>query len=152
MNTRRRLLTVVSLAVLVFVMRPLSAEDRYSSVASVIRDHCLDCHTGEHAEAGLDLHSLRVDMAGPARFRHWMRVHDRVAAGEMPPADAGAIDEEARTQFVEQLAAGLRIADLQRQAAGGRTGASRSSRSSSKSAPAPLERRSLAGASGLYYP
>ncbi len=64
-----------------------------------LRDHCLDCHSGEDAEGGADLESLlqRTDTAALAdegTFASWVRVYERVRDGEMPPADYGSIDEE----------------------------------------------------------
>ncbi|MFM7244550.1 MAG: DUF1592 domain-containing protein [Planctomycetaceae bacterium] len=57
-------------------------------VAAFLKRHCSDCHAGADAEAGLDLTSLRFDPEAPAGDRPWMRVIDRVAAGEMPPPEA----------------------------------------------------------------
>lgn len=57
-------------------------------VAAFLKRHCSDCHAGPDAEAGLDLTSLRFDREAPAGDRPWMRVLDRVAAGEMPPPEA----------------------------------------------------------------
>jgi hypothetical protein len=50
--------------------------------------HCLDCHSGPNPEAGLDLTSLPGDLTDPKTMRTMVRIHDRVARGEMPPADA----------------------------------------------------------------
>ncbi|NQW46815.1 MAG: DUF1587 domain-containing protein, partial [Planctomycetes bacterium] len=48
-------------------------------------NHCLSCHDADTKEGGLDLSSLARD-ATPDAFHTWVRVHDRIAAGEMPPA------------------------------------------------------------------
>lgn len=59
-----------------------------------LRAHCYDCHQGSGAEANLDL-SLLVEPPpadAPPSSRDplatWIQAFDRVAAGEMPPADA----------------------------------------------------------------
>jgi hypothetical protein len=47
--------------------------------------HCMDCHDGEVKKGGLDLSQLSTDGADAAALKKWVRVFDRVAAGEMPP-------------------------------------------------------------------
>ena len=48
--------------------------------------HCMDCHDAEMKKSGLDLAALPTDGADAAALKKWVRVFDRVAAGEMPPA------------------------------------------------------------------
>jgi hypothetical protein len=50
--------------------------------------HCTDCHSGQKPEAGLDLTVLPRDLTDAKTMRTMVRIHDRVASGEMPPADA----------------------------------------------------------------
>jgi hypothetical protein len=47
--------------------------------------HCVSCHDADTKSGGLDLSSLKFDPADPDNFARWVKVHDRVAAGEMPP-------------------------------------------------------------------
>ena len=54
--------------------------------AAFIEKHCASCHNDTDKENGLDLTSLAYDPADPANFALWVKVHDRVQAGEMPPA------------------------------------------------------------------
>jgi len=66
----------------------LAADVLPVQVTRFIEKHCTDCHAGAEAEAGLDLTTLPTDGAGldePATFALWVKVHDRVQAGEMPP-------------------------------------------------------------------
>ena len=46
----------------------------------------MDCHDAEMKKSGLDLAALPTDGADAAALKKWVRVFDRVAAGEMPPA------------------------------------------------------------------
>ena len=46
----------------------------------------MDCHDAEMKKGGLDLAALPTDGADAAALKKWVRVFDRVAAGEMPPA------------------------------------------------------------------
>lgn len=52
------------------------------------KQHCVDCHEGGNAEAGLDLASLPIDLANADNFARWVKIHDRLATGEMPPKDS----------------------------------------------------------------
>jgi hypothetical protein len=47
--------------------------------------HCVSCHDADTKSGGLDLTALKFDPADPDNFARWVKVHDRVAAGEMPP-------------------------------------------------------------------
>ena len=77
-----------------------------------IEKHCIECHDGEMKEAGLDLAALPYEPENKANFETWIKVHDRVEAGEMPPKkkktrpDLIAVDE-----FVKGLAAGLTVSE-----------------------------------------
>ncbi|MEZ6123931.1 MAG: DUF1592 domain-containing protein [Planctomycetaceae bacterium] len=76
------------------------AED--SPVASMVRSHCLDCHQGPEAEAGLDLASVSVSISDQ-NSDVWVKIHDRVSAGEMPPKGADQPGDRERAAFVETL-------------------------------------------------
>lgn len=53
-----------------------------------LRQFCTDCHTSDSAPAGLDLKTLPRDFGKSESARQWVRIHDRLASGEMPPQDA----------------------------------------------------------------
>lgn len=62
-----------------------SAQFVHTSVVDFIQKHCVECHSAESCEGGLDLRSIsKQSMAGP-QFAVWTKVYDRVVAGEMPP-------------------------------------------------------------------
>jgi hypothetical protein len=48
--------------------------------------HCMDCHDAEIKKGGLDLAAVSTDGKDASALKKWVRVFDRVAAGEMPPA------------------------------------------------------------------
>src|SRR4051794_25717587 len=56
-----------------------------AAVRDLIGNHCLKCHGPTTQKAGLRLDQLSGDLGDPATFRTWIKVHDRVQAGEMPP-------------------------------------------------------------------
>ena len=50
-----------------------------------LQSHCVDCHDGVNAEAGLDLSETSTDLSDLESSRKWILIHDRIVAGEMPP-------------------------------------------------------------------
>jgi hypothetical protein len=92
-------------------------------IALFLRQHCLDCHAGGAGEAGLDLEAVLaagLDPANPHGDRVWARIIDRVAAGEMPPAEAEQPSPAPRDCFVSESSDWLRTTQRLRQAAFGR--------------------------------
>jgi hypothetical protein len=81
--------------------------------------HCVSCHDADTKAGGLDLGALKFDPADPENFARWIKVHDRVAVGEMPPkkkprppaADVAAVTRALHDDLVgaeRQAAAGGR--------------------------------------------
>ena len=100
-----------------------------AELAPFFARHCADCHAGGAAEGGFELDSLGHDLADPAAFAKWERVHDRVRKGEMPPKDAWDRPSEAdAAHALAPLAAALDAADAARQAGDGRVTARRLNR------------------------
>ncbi|HEY2416076.1 MAG TPA: DUF1592 domain-containing protein [Pirellulaceae bacterium] len=89
-------------------------------VPAFVRDHCEDCHNAKAKEKGLDLVSLAIDPSEPRNFALWVKVHDRVQKGEMPPADAKQPRAETRRGFIAELSKTLIAADQERIATEGR--------------------------------
>ncbi len=48
-------------------------------------EHCVACHSAESRKGGLDLLALKSDLNDPETFDRWVKIHDRIASGEMPP-------------------------------------------------------------------
>jgi hypothetical protein len=59
-----------------------------STVLPLLRQHCFDCHGAEDPEAMFDLSRFASSKDVVKEFAAWQHVVDRVANGEMPPADA----------------------------------------------------------------
>lgn len=79
-----------------------------AAVESFLSQRCVDCHEGAGAEAGLDLTSLGSPADSRAELQSWIRIIDRVEAGEMPPADADELPADARDTFVTDAGTWLR--------------------------------------------
>ena len=89
-------------------------------VAALVKSNCVDCHSGKKPDAGLDLTELNFDLADRHAFATWVRVHDKLEAGEMPPPDEEQPTPEARRGAVAQLHAQLSAASFAQQNAEGR--------------------------------
>ena len=83
--------------------------------------YCVGCHNSAAKTAGLDLSTFAFTPAEPANFAEWVRIHDRVEAGEMPPKAIKQRPDAAEQQaFLQNLAQLLSAAERQTTAAQGR--------------------------------
>ncbi|HSU66251.1 MAG TPA: DUF1592 domain-containing protein, partial [Tepidisphaeraceae bacterium] len=80
---------------------------------------CTGCHSGVGAIGGLDLVALSSDLSSRPTRDRWVRTHDRIERGEMPPkgVELAAAD---RTAMLRQLEPLLYEADLADVAKNGR--------------------------------
>lgn len=76
-----------------------------------LNDHCVGCHSAEVKKGGLDLTALRFDATAPADLSLWIRVHDRVASGEMPPRSQPRPEADRQKTFVAGLAESIIAAE-----------------------------------------
>lgn len=107
------LLLVVAFPALAIAQSP-------AEVGSLVSATCLDCHGGDKPDAGLDLAKLKFDLTDRRTFATWVRVHDKLSAGEMPPPDADQPAPEVRRGAVAKLHEQLTAASLTQQQAEGR--------------------------------
>jgi Protein of unknown function (DUF1592)/Protein of unknown function (DUF1588)/Protein of unknown function (DUF1585)/Protein of unknown function (DUF1587)/Protein of unknown function (DUF1595)/Planctomycete cytochrome C len=83
--------------------------------------NCTGCHNGTAKAGGLDLNTLAFEPANPANFAEWVKIHDRLRAGEMPPkAVRNRPDPREQEAFLKQLAATLTAAETKLTATVGR--------------------------------
>jgi len=99
-----------------------------SAAASFLEKHCVSCHTGNEAEAGLDLTTLGDDLSDPAVEQRWVRIFDRVHEGEMPPKDADQPQSAEVAEFLRTTGDRLRRFQHARDAELGRVRARRLTR------------------------
>lgn len=97
--------------------------------AAFLKAYCAECHDAETKKGDLDLATLGTDLAATETFARWVKVHDRLEAGEMPPKKAKtrpSADEAAK--FIAGLKQSLFDADAKRLAGEARTGVRRLTR------------------------
>ena len=79
--------------------------------AAFIETHCASCHGAVDPEARLDLTSLAYEPDNAANFSLWVKIHDRVTAGEMPPKKKKRPVAADLDPFLKNLAATLTASD-----------------------------------------
>src|SRR5271170_6445003 len=101
-----------------------AAED--GEVGKRIQASCSECHDADVHKAGLRLDQLKPVDQDPSALALWTRIHDRVAAGEMPPKKKLSAAEAAA--FTAALARQLTSTDQEHQRTVGRVGLRRLNR------------------------
>ena len=107
MKTSYQILTSVTLLCVLLWHAPSTPAELPEAF---LKAHCFDCHYSDNAEAGLNLKTLGRDF-DPEAARRWVRVHDRLASGEMPPRDAKQPSMEERTAAIKSLKQSLITAE-----------------------------------------
>jgi hypothetical protein len=86
-----------------------------------LEQHCVGCHGVEIKKGGLDLEKLSDDLSVAKNFEAWVKVHDKVRAGEMPPSLKKRPPEKERDALLNGLRTELVQADLHRKEKEGRS-------------------------------
>lgn len=76
-----------------------------------IEAHCTDCHSGKEPSGGLDLEMLGGDLHNRDTARRWIMIHDRIVAGEMPPANETQPSPSENKSFIRDLSRALHQAE-----------------------------------------
>jgi len=98
------------------------AAEQTDASRTFIAKHCAECHDAETREGNLDLTALDPSkLSTAAQLEAWVKVHDRVRDGEMPPPKQQRPEVTTTNAFIAALAADLRLVDAARQQRDGRT-------------------------------
>ena len=97
-------------------------------VHTMFENRCLDCHDSDTKKGNLDLTALKPDFTDAETFALWLKVHDRVASGEMPPKKKARPEASEVKTVMGWLAESLSAAERTRLDAEGRTGLRRLTR------------------------
>jgi hypothetical protein len=85
----RTVLNSFVFALVVCMVSAAAGEARAADLpVAFLKTHCYDCHTGAKSEGSFDLAALSTDVTNQETFAKWVKILDRVVAGEMPPKDA----------------------------------------------------------------
>jgi hypothetical protein len=89
--------------------------------AAFLDQHCVECHDADVKKGGLDLASLKWTPENGKNFDTWIKIHDRVSKGEMPPAKKPRPPVAEKEAFVAGLQKPLQGIAAAAQAKTGRT-------------------------------
>jgi hypothetical protein len=90
------------------LVAPLRAAPLPERTAAFIEENCASCHNDiEDRGSGLDLTSLAFAPEERRNYLTWLKVHDRIAAGEMPPQTKPRPAAAAQQAFLGDLAGAL---------------------------------------------
>ena len=107
-----RLLSGLAGAVAVLVGPSLcGAQSVDAEIFGFTKKYCASCHNDVDKEGGLDLTTLKYAPGDSGNFQTWVKVHDRVQSGEMPPKEIERPNPADVAAFVKVLAASLTAAD-----------------------------------------
>lgn len=117
MNLKAPLLVVLSVVLAVACLPSLCAKDNFSPF---LEKHCTECHDADSKKGGLDLTALKLDLQDQQIFAEWVKIEDKVGAGEMPPKKKARPEVADLSSFTNALAASLMTAEKERIASNGR--------------------------------
>jgi hypothetical protein len=111
----------LSLALLIAVAAgPVRAAGLSEDAIGFVDRHCSSCHNDVDKEGGLDLTTLAFQPGDAANFTTWVKVHDRVQSGDMPPKEKKRPAAAERRTFVGGLASNLIAFEKEKSLAEGR--------------------------------
>jgi hypothetical protein len=93
----------------------------FAGAADFLQKNCVACHGAVAPKAGLDLTRLAYEPTNRDNFTAWVKVHDRVSAGEMPPGGLARSAAASGTSFLNRLAATLASSEKSANARSGRS-------------------------------
>jgi hypothetical protein len=92
-----------------------------AEVAPFLDKHCLECHDSQTRKGNFDLEALKFAPSEPRNHAAWVKVHDQIASGEMPPVKKPRPELAAQSAYLGELKGKLIAAEATRVAAEGRT-------------------------------
>jgi hypothetical protein len=91
-----------------------------AEIAPFLDKHCLECHDSQTRKGNFDLESLKFAPTDARNLAAWVKVHDQIATGEMPPVKKPRPELAAQSAFLSDLKGKLISAEEARLVAEGR--------------------------------
>jgi len=108
-----KIIRLAGIALLGSAFSTLNAAD--SGRTTFLQTYCAECHDAETKKGNLDLGALSADLAVNDNFSRWVKMHDRIEAGEMPPKKSKTRPTPAESAgFIAGLKKDLLAADTKR--------------------------------------
>jgi hypothetical protein len=109
------------MAALTLLLAFAAAVQDSSAIKTFLEKHCADCHGAEDPKGKLNLEVLRLTLEDAPNVAAWIKIHDRVRDGEMPPAKKKQPTSAEKQAFLQELGASLTTADRTRETKEGRS-------------------------------
>lgn len=90
-------------------------------VETFVEKHCIECHNAETKSGGLSFSEITFELDNRPTSHRWVRIHDRVLAGEMPPKNSEIPAESEKSGFVQTIQTSLIVAEQKRRGQNGRS-------------------------------
>ncbi len=127
MALQKRCSRIMSFMILCIMILSVCSGSALSS--EFFESHCYECHDATAKQGGLDLTSLKLDLADRENFARWVKIHDRIESGEMPPRQKPRPPADELKQTLATLRTTLVQAEQAKLAGEVRTGVRRMTRS-----------------------
>jgi hypothetical protein len=88
-------------------------------VVPFVKQHCLECHSGDNPRASFSFTGLKPDFSQPAFAGRWAEVMDQINLGEMPPEEKPRPVAEDVFAVAEWIGSGIRRAQEESRMKGG---------------------------------
>ncbi|MCM8528172.1 MAG: DUF1592 domain-containing protein [Lentisphaeraceae bacterium] len=86
-----------------------------SEIGKFIEKYCYDCHDEDVQKGGVRLDNLSKDLADVSVLKKWVKIHDMVKSGDMPPAKKKKQPSaESRKSFLATVSPVLYKADMKK--------------------------------------
>ncbi|MEI6862318.1 MAG: DUF1587 domain-containing protein, partial [Verrucomicrobiota bacterium] len=110
-RTARSALCLIGLAGALLAVLPVRGAALFKEAKPFFENNCSDCHDAATNKGELDLLDLKYDPEDAANFALWVKIHDRVKTGEMPPKTEPRPAAAELSAFVGGLASTLTATD-----------------------------------------
>ncbi|MFT6180309.1 MAG: hypothetical protein ACJAQT_000127 [Akkermansiaceae bacterium] len=105
----------------IFLGSLLASSFLSAELTPFLAEHCFDCHDGATQKGGLNLEDLAQDFDDSANTETWIKIHDRLASGEMPPKKKKRPPAVEREPFLKEITRSLTEGAIARDAVQGRS-------------------------------
>lgn len=93
---------------------------RAEPVRQLLDQHCVSCHSAENKNGGLDLEAIKAEFSSPVLAAKWVKIHDRISSGEMPPKNKPRPAKADTDAALKGISDGLIAAEKSQRGAEGR--------------------------------
>ena len=72
-------------------------------VVPLLKQYCTDCHSGDEADADLNLTAFKSAKLVVEQRPDWIKIMQRIQFGDMPPEDGEELPDDERKKFLQHL-------------------------------------------------